>query len=105
MERNSKSISVVVINTVNNTEENLIRCLNSVANQTYKNIEVVLVNKSSTTNLDKIINLYNDDKLQIKVIEVKADLGQGKGEGKVIDLLNALGERHGIGNRFAAVLG
>ncbi len=49
-------ISVIV--PVYNTEKYLEKCLTSLAVQTYKDFEVIIVNDGSTDNSDKIINKY-----------------------------------------------
>lgn len=47
-------ISVSVIVAVYNAESHLTRCLNSIANQTLKNIEVILVDDGSTDSSGKL---------------------------------------------------
>lgn len=48
-----KKISIII--PVYNTEKYLKKCLNSVINQTYQNIEIIIVNDGSPDNSDKII--------------------------------------------------
>lgn len=68
-------ISVVV--PVYNAEKYLVKCLDSIINQTYKNIEIVLVNDGSTDESLKIINSYKKKyKNKIVVIDKKNE-GQG----------------------------
>ena len=50
-------ISIIV--PVYNVKNYLEQCLNSLANQTYKNIEVLLVNDGSTDGSDKICEKYS----------------------------------------------
>ena len=47
-----------VIIPVFNTEKYIKKCLESVINQTYKNIEIIVINDGSTDNSDKIIQKY-----------------------------------------------
>jgi glycosyltransferase involved in cell wall biosynthesis len=51
-------IDISVIIPVYNTEQYLVRCLNSVLSQTYKNIEIIVVNDGSHGNCDEIIYTY-----------------------------------------------
>ena len=69
----SKKLSIII--PVYNTENYLQRCLDSVLQQTYKNIEIIIVNDASTDNSKEIIKNYqlNDDR--IKYIEHKKNKG------------------------------
>lgn len=49
---------VSIIVPVYNCEKYISECLNSIINQTYKNIEVVIINDGSTDNSERIINEY-----------------------------------------------
>lgn len=59
-------ISIVV--PIYNVERYLVRCLESLVNQNYKNIEVILVNDGSTDNSKKIAEMYNVKYGFIKII-------------------------------------
>ncbi len=59
-------ISVIV--PVYNVQEYLDRCINSIVNQSYKNIEVILVDDGSTDNSAKICDNWASRDLRIKVI-------------------------------------
>lgn len=50
-----------VIIPVYNTEKYLKKCLDSLVNQTYKNIEIVIINDGSPDNSDKIIKKYKKE--------------------------------------------
>jgi CDP-glycerol glycerophosphotransferase len=54
-----KKISIVI--PIFNTDEYLSDCLNSILNQTYKNIEVILVNNASTDKSYEIISKFNKE--------------------------------------------
>lgn len=59
-------ISVVV--PIYNVEKYLERCINSIINQTYKNLEIILVDDGSTDNSGKIADKYKKIDSRIKVI-------------------------------------
>lgn len=59
-------ISIIV--PVYNVEEYLVECLDSLINQTYKNIEIILVNDGSKDNSPKICDDYARKDNRIKVI-------------------------------------
>lgn len=67
-------ISVIV--PVYNVEKYLPKCLESIINQTYKNLEIILVDDGSTDNSAKICNEYAKNDNRIKVY-YKANGGQG----------------------------
>ncbi len=60
-------ISVIV--PVYNVEKYLERCLDSIINQTYKNIEIICVNDGSQDNSQKILNKYFEKDKRIKIIQ------------------------------------
>jgi glycosyltransferase involved in cell wall biosynthesis len=62
------NIKTSVIIPVFNSEAFLIKCLNSVIQQTYQNLEVILVNDGSTDNSSKIIDDYAAHDSRIKAI-------------------------------------
>lgn len=63
----SPKVSVVV--TVYNTEKYLRRCLDSIINQNFKDIEIVCVNDGSTDNSLKILNEYAEKDSRVKVVD------------------------------------
>ena len=59
-----------IIIPVYNSEKYLDKCLTSIINQNYKNIEIILINDGSKDNSKKIINKYlKNNKKVIKYIE------------------------------------
>jgi glycosyltransferase involved in cell wall biosynthesis len=60
-------VSIVV--PVYNTEKYLAKCLDSLINQTYTNIEIVVVNDGSTDSSPQIIQQYAENDARIKVID------------------------------------
>lgn len=68
-------ISVVI--PVYNTEKYLERCVDSVINQSYKNLEIIIVNDSSTDNSMKIIDRYCNTDNRCKCINLEKNVGVG----------------------------
>ena len=62
---------VSIIVPIYNVEKYLKRCIDSIINQTYTNLEIVLVNDGSTDNCEKICNEYSKKDVRIKVIHKK----------------------------------
>ena len=54
----------VIIN-VYNAEKYIKKCLESIINQTYKNIEILIINDGSTDNTLNICKSYNDERIRI----------------------------------------
>ena len=67
-------ISVIV--PVYNVGQIVKRCLDSIINQSYKDIEIVIVNDGSTDDSEKFLELYLDDS-KIKYIKNEKNLGLG----------------------------
>lgn len=59
---------VSIIVPVYNVEKYLNRCVDSIINQSYKDIEIILVNDGSTDNCGKIIDDYKNNDDRVKVI-------------------------------------
>ena len=58
----------VIINTYNG-EKFISKCLESVINQTYNNLEILIINDGSTDNTLKICEEYNDSRIRIITTE------------------------------------
>ena len=71
MKENMEKVSVII--PVYNSSLYLKECLDSVIKQTYKDLEIIIVNDASTDNSMDIINKYNDRR--IKVINMKHNSG------------------------------
>lgn len=65
----SRTISIII--PVFNAESYLERCLNSVLNQSYSKLEIILINDGSTDNSPKICDYYSKKDTRIKVIHKK----------------------------------
>lgn len=75
MEENRQPLISVII-PMRNREKTIQYCLDSVLNQTYKNIEVILVDDCSSDNTIEIIKSYADKR--ITLIELKQSSGAQK---------------------------
>ena len=69
-------ISVII--PVYNTDKYLERCITSVLNQTYKNIEIIIINDCSTDDSEKIISDYKEKDKRIIYLSNEKNLGVGK---------------------------
>jgi len=75
-----KKVSVII--PVYNVEKYLERCLNSVINQTYSNLEIVLVNDGSTDNSKDICDKYEKQDKRVKLInKPNGGLGSARNKG------------------------
>ncbi|MBQ9012899.1 MAG: glycosyltransferase [Bacilli bacterium] len=68
-----KKLSIVI--PVYNTEMYLKRCLDRVLEQTYKNVEIIIVNDASTDRSDEIIKQYKEKDKRIIYIEHEQNKG------------------------------
>lgn len=87
MNNSDELISIVV--PVYNVEKYLRRCLDSLINQTYKNIEIILVNDGSTDNSLEICKEYAQNDSRIKIISKK---NEGLGMARNTGIDNASGQ-------------
>ena len=67
---------VSIIVPIYNGEKYLIKCLDSLSNQTLRNIEIICVNDGSTDDTGIILDKYSSKDSRIKVIST-ANNGQG----------------------------
>lgn len=80
---------VSVIIPTYNTDKYLVRCLNSILNQTYQNIEIIVVNNNSTDKTQDIIEMYA--KKSKKIIGLNC-LEQGQSSARNMGVKQAKGE-------------
>ena len=76
-----KKVSVII--PVYNSSNHLKDCLDSVIKQTYKNLEIILIDDKSTDNSIDIIKSYNDKR--IKLIKLKENSGAAISRNKGIE--------------------
>lgn len=80
------AISVII--PVYNAEDYLNRCLNSLVNQTLKDIEIICVNDCSTDNSLKILQNYALKDTRIRIIDFKENKGAAIARNKAIEDAN-----------------
>lgn len=78
-----EKISVIV--PIYNVEKYLNRCINSIVNQTYSELEIILVDDGSTDNSGKICDEYTDKDSRIRVIH-KQNEGLGFARNSGLDI-------------------
>ena len=81
--KNQPLVSVII--PVFNVEKYLNECIDSVISQTYKNIEIILVDDGSTDSSGKICDIYAENNSNIKVIH-KENGGQSVARNTGLDL-------------------
>ncbi|MDD3392064.1 MAG: glycosyltransferase family 2 protein [Bacilli bacterium] len=82
-----KKVSIII--PIYNTASFLKKCLDSVVNQTYKNLEIILINDGSTDNSLEICQNYHQNYDNIIVID-QQNAGQGKARN--VGINNATGD-------------
>jgi len=83
-----KLVSVII--PVYNTGKYLNKCLGSIVNQTYSNLEIIVINDGSDDNSLDIINYFSKNHKNIKVIN--NDINLGVAEARNLGLKNANGD-------------
>lgn len=73
MEQINKKISIII--PVYNSEEYLTKCIDTLKEQSYKNIELIVVNDGSPKNCKEVVNKYIDNDNIIKYVEHKNNKG------------------------------
>ncbi|MGM9850501.1 MAG: glycosyltransferase family 2 protein [Bacilli bacterium] len=76
-----KKVSIII--PVHNSEKYILECMNSVINQTYKNLEIILIDDKSTDNSVNIIKSIKDKR--IRLIELKQNSGAAIARNKGIE--------------------
>lgn len=87
MKHNEPLVSIIIA--FYNEEEYLERCLESVKNQTYKNLEVILINDGSTDNSLKIVEKFHKEFHCCKIITIE---NSGPGNARNVGIENVTGK-------------
>ena len=74
----TKKISIII--PVYNSEEFLNKCLDSLTKQSYKNLELIIVNDGSPKNCREIANEYMNKDSRIKYVEHEKNKAYSKQE-------------------------
>lgn len=90
MEKKNKPI-VSVCTSVHNTSALLPRCIESVVNQTYQNIQFVLVNNGSTDNSEDVMYEYKESHPERDIVIVRQE-DKGLAQGRQSGVNNATGD-------------
>ena len=64
MKKEDKNVDISIIVPVYNTEKYLNKCIDSLINQTKKEIEIIIINDGSTDKSEEIIKSYKDDRIK-----------------------------------------
>lgn len=75
---------VSIIIPVYNTELYIGRCLDSVCTQTYKDIEIIVVNDASTDGTLRILEKYAETDSRVRIINQSTNKGNGIGRNTAI---------------------
>ena len=68
-------MKISIVTTVYGVEQYIKQCLDSLVNQTYTDLEIIIVNDCTTDGSMDIVNMYNDSR--IKIINHTTNLGAG----------------------------
>jgi glycosyltransferase involved in cell wall biosynthesis len=76
-----KNLMVSVVIPMYNREETIVGCLDSVCNQTFKNIEVIVVDDCSTDHSVRLVENYKDERVRLIKLDKKsgAQVARNKG--------------------------
>jgi len=89
MINNICDVKVSVVVPVYNIEKYLSRCINSIVSQTYKNLEIILIDDGSKDGSGIICDEYAKKDFRVKVFHIK---NSGSAEARNIGLNNAIGK-------------
>ncbi len=77
---------VSIIIPFNNVETYIEQCLNSVVNQTLKDIEIICIDDASTDSSKEIVKRFMSEDARIKLIEIPQRNGQGFARNRAIEI-------------------
>ena len=85
---------ITVIVPVYNVEQYLDRCVNSILNQTYRNLEIILLDDGSTDNSGKLCDSYKDERIVVvhkknEGLGLTRNVGIKKATGKYIVFIDS----------------
>ena len=83
---NNKYLLTVII-PVYNTEKYIKRCIDSILNQSFKYIKIIIINDNSTDRSSSIIHKFSSYE-QVKIIENSYNIGQGESRNIGLNLVD-----------------
>lgn len=87
MTHNEKMMSIIV--PVYNVEKWLSQCIESIINQSYKNLEIILINDGSTDSSEEICNYYQQKDQRIRILNQQ---NEGPSKGRNNGIKHSIGE-------------
>lgn len=85
---NGKLVSIII--PVYNVQKYIDKCLNSIVNQSYKNLEIIIVNDGSLENEDNIVKGYME--YDSRIIYIKKDKNEGLFKARITGVESAHGD-------------
>lgn len=87
-------MKISIITTTFNSSKTILKCISSIKNQKYKNIEKIWIDNSSTDETYKILNRYKNNKTKLFQVQHKSiseawNIGLKKSTGDIIGFLNS----------------
>ncbi len=86
MKENNKLVSVLI--SVYNAQDKISNSLNSILNQTYNNIEILIMDDCSSDKSFDILNSFQLDNNRVKIYRNSKNIGLTKSLNKLVDLCN-----------------
>ena len=80
---NKPDISIII--PIYNNEDSILRCISSIQNQTFKNIEIICIDDCSRDNTKKILREIAKKDKRIIILDNKKNVGPGVSRNKGID--------------------
>jgi glycosyltransferase involved in cell wall biosynthesis len=74
----NKTPLVSVVMPVRNADDFLCAAIESILNQTYKNLELIIINDASTDGTSKLLNFYKKSDKRVRIFTNKVQLGVSK---------------------------
>ena len=87
-------MKISIITTTFNSSKTILKCISSIKNQKYRNIEMIWIDNSSTDETYKILNRYKNNKTKLIQVKRKSiseawNIGVKKSTGDIISFLNS----------------
>ena len=87
-------MKISIITTTFNSSKTILKCISSIKNQKYRNIEMIWIDNSSTDETYKILNRYKNNKTKLIQVKHKSiseawNIGVKKSTGDIIGFLNS----------------